>query len=121
MSNYMVYDPLALFDDVWWPSTRAQTGKADPRVRAKRTADGFEVEFIVPGFKKEELEIVLSEGQLEVAGRNSRWPDCNFSYYVGKSVESKHLTAVLENGILMVRVVVPSPEAEISKTRVEIL
>ena len=65
--------------------------------------ESYGIEYIVPGFKKEELSVIIEGKQLIVEGkRNGQEIKSNRTIYFPNGVKS--VTAKLENGILTVSV-----------------
>ena len=82
----------------------------------KETEDAYEVDVDLPGFKKEDVKLDLDNGYLTIsAQRNEELDDkdnegryirqeratgsCARSFYVGKELEPKDISAKFENGI----------------------
>ena len=94
----------------------------------KETDDGYELIVDLPGFKKEDVKLDLDNGYLTIsAQRNEELDDkdnegryirqeratgsCARSFYVGKELEPKDISAKFENGILTLHL----PKAEAKK------
>ena len=94
----------------------------------KQTDNGYEVDVDLPGFKKEDVKLDLDNGYLTIsAQRNEELDDkdnegryirqeratgsCARSFYVGKELEPKDISAKFENGILTLHL----PKAEAKK------
>ena len=92
------------------------------------TGDSYELEAELPGFKKEDVKLDLDNGYLTIsAQRNEELDDkdnegryirqeratgsCARSFYVGKELEPKDISAKFENGILTLHL----PKAEAKK------
>ena len=90
--------------------------------------DGYELAVDLPGFKKEDVKLDLDNGYLTIsAQRNEELDDkdnegryirqeratgsCARSFYVGKELEPKDISAKFENGILTLHL----PKAEAKK------
>ena len=85
-----------------------------------REKDGsYELDVDLPGFKKDEVQLELKDGYLTISAakgldkdeeeKNGRYlrreryvGQCSRSFYVGKSVEPKDVSAKFEDGILKV-------------------
>ena len=94
----------------------------------RETADSYELDIDLPGFKKEDVKLDLDNGYLTIsAQRNEELDDkdnegryirqeratgsCARSFYVGKELEPKDISAKFENGILTLHL----PKAEAKK------
>ena len=94
----------------------------------RETADSYELDIDLPGFKKDEISLDLRDGYLTIsAQRNEELDDkdnegryirqeratgsCARSFYVGKELEPKDISAKFENGILTLHL----PKAEAKK------
>ena len=94
----------------------------------KETDDNYELIVDLPGFKKEDVKLDLDNGYLTIsAQRNEELDDkdnegryirqeratgsCARSFYVGKELEPKDISAKFENGILTLHL----PKAEAKK------
>ena len=94
----------------------------------RETEDAYEVDIDLPGFKKGDVKLDLDNGYLTIsAQRNEELDDkdnegryirqeratgsCARSFYVGKELEPKDISAKFENGILTLHL----PKAEAKK------
>ena len=94
-------------------------GKNAPRMMktdVKETEGGYELDVDLPGFKKEEINLELSNGYLTVSAaknleekkeekgkviRNERYSgSMQRSFYVGEEMTEEDITAKFENGVL---------------------
>lgn len=83
----------------------------------RETADKYEVDIDLPGFKKEDVSIQLQNGCLTISATKKAATDekdqkgnyirreryegtCSRSYYVGEDVKQEQITAKLQDGIL---------------------
>ena len=104
------------------------------RTDIKETANGFELDIDLPGFKKSDVQAELKEGYLTISASTSKddaekdkdgkyirreryYGSCSRSFYVGDAVTQEDIKARFEDGIL--KVTVPKkemkPEVEESK------
>ena len=94
----------------------------------RETDSTYEIDVDLPGFKKDEINVNLEDGYLTIsAQRNEELDDkdnegryirqeratgsCARSFYVGKELEPKDISAKFENGILTLHL----PKAEAKK------
>ncbi len=97
------------------------------RTDIKETADGFELDIDLPGFKKSDVQAELKEGYLTISASSSKddgekdkdgryirreryYGSCSRSFYVGDAVTQEDIKARFEDGIL--KVSVPKKEAK---------
>ena len=94
----------------------------------KETADGYELNVDLPGFKKEDVKVELQNGYLTISAqkglekndtnkengnyirRERYFGSCQRSFYVGDGVKNEDVHAKLEDGIL--RLTVPKKDAK---------
>jgi len=107
-------DPFAAFD---WPSAWSGDrglGRAD----LSETDEGYELQIDLPGMKKDDITVDLSEGLVTVSGeRSDEHEDKRKGYYLSErsygsvrrsfrvpdGVEPKNITAEFNNGVLTLR------------------
>lgn len=97
------------------------------RTDVKENASGYELHIELPGYKKEDIQAELKDGNLTIAasskvendkkdenGRYIRrerfYGNCSRSFYVGEHVEQTDIKARFEDGIL--KIFVPKKEAK---------
>ena len=129
-SNNFVDD---IFDDVF-PFGAYNAPAADNRATmntdVKEFDDRYELEFELPGFKKEDVSLKLDSGYLTISAskglekdekekkdgkyiRRERYEgQCSRSFYVGDGVQAKDVSAKFEDGILKVSVPKAAPQVE---------
>ena len=129
-----------LFDDMWDDmfDTTSMFGRHNPlygkhsknlmKTDVRENKDSYDVFVDLPGFKKEDVKLDLDNGYLTIsAQRNEELDDkdnegryirqeratgsCARSFYVGKELEPKDISAKFENGILTLHL----PKAEAKK------
>ena len=126
-SNNFVDD---IFDDVF-PFGAYNTPAADNRAAmntdVKEFDDRYELEFELPGFKKEDIQAELKDGYLIVNAKHQDNKDekgkdgkyirkeryagaCTRSFYVGEEVDPGEIKAEFKHGIL--KLFVPKKEAK---------
>jgi HSP20 family protein len=97
-----------------------------PLADVEETEDGYSVEIELPGAKRDEIDIQLSDGQLTVSGdlkekertgilrrRTRRVGHFQYSVTLPADVDADKVSAHLDDGVLTVRV----PKAEQAKPR----
>ena len=87
----------------------------------RETADSYELDIDLPGFKKDEVNVELKNGYLTIQAskgldkdesdkkgkyiRQERYAGaCSRSFYVGEDVEAGEVAAKFENGILQLSI-----------------
>ena len=115
----------------YWP-TRGNGDEPEtmwsPRVDVTETEDAYQVRLDVPGIPKEDIEINFHDGMLSISGERRAQEKSEKEAYVRversfgrffrsftlpKTVESEHISANCQDGVLTVHV----PKAEESKPR----
>lgn len=91
------YSPLR--DMLGYDPFRRFFSNVDPLIDVIRTAEGFDVEIPVPGFKNEQLEIVVKENILTVTGKSERRAFTR-SLKLPDDVDTSAIEASVENGLL---------------------
>ena len=109
---YDVFDDM--FDDGWMsPSTNAM------QCDIKEVDNNYEMNIALPGYKKEDISLDLTDGYLTVAAntnqdkeekdkngkviRSERYTgSCSRKFYVGEGYKEEDFTAKFENGELMI-------------------
>ena len=91
------------------------------RTDIKETANGFELDIDLPGYKKSDVQAELKEGYLTISASTNRdnsekdkegkyirreryYGSCSRSFYVGEAVTQEDIKARFEDGILKVSV-----------------
>ena len=127
-SNYrtirtMMTDPFDVFDNM----APRQSMPALMKTDVVETQKGFELTIDLPGIKKEDVTIELSEGYLEISAstssdkseksedgkvlRQERFSGhCSRKFYVGEEINEDKITAKFENGVL--NITLPKNEAQ---------
>ena len=125
--NHSVYNPFQDFDDLE-RAFFSDRSLGELKTDIKDTGDSYTLEADLPGFKKDEISLDLRDGYLTIsAQRNEELDDkdneghyirqeratgsCARSFYVGKELEPKDISAKFENGILTLHL----PKAEAKK------
>ena len=125
-------------DDFYMPSVFG--GKNDPlygkhaknvmKTDVRETENSYELDIDLPGFKKEDVSLILDGGYLTISAskglekdekekkdgkyiRRERYEgQCSRSFYVGDGVQAKDVSAKFEDGILKVSVPKAAPQVE---------
>lgn len=66
--------------------------------------DKFTIEISLPGFKKEDISLKVSDGFLEIHGSCSRWDkvDYNKRYSLPPEIDDTRIEAKMEDGVLII-------------------
>ena len=103
----------------------------------RETADSYELDIDLPGFKKDEVNVELKNGYLTIQAskgldkdqtdkkgkyiRQERYAGaCSRSFYVGWDVEPDEISAKFESGILQISVPKETRKPEVKSTSVSI-
>jgi HSP20 family molecular chaperone IbpA len=114
---YTNFDFEKLVDKVFdqpamWNSTATTTFTSG--YHSERINDSYVLELLVPGLSKEDLSVKIVNGKLEIAGgiEDHRWtPKFEKTFILPKDINTKKVEAIVENGILVVKIGV-SKESE---------
>ena len=104
------------------------------RTDIKETANGFELDIDLPGFKKSDVQAELKEGYLTISASSSRdngekdkdgkyirreryYGSCSRSFYVGDAVTQEDIKARFEDGILKVSVPKKEVKPEVEESK----
>lgn len=104
------------------------------RTDIKETADGFELDIDLPGFKKSDVQAELKEGYLTINASTSKedgekdkdgkyirreryYGSCSRSFYVGDAVTQEDIKARFEDGILKVSVPKKEMKPEVEESK----
>jgi HSP20 family molecular chaperone IbpA len=118
----------ALMDDFFDDLTRPVRGAARYDVNVMRTdvqeqENGYELHIELPGYKKEDVQAELKDGNLIISAKHTAQNDtkddryirrerfsgtCSRSFYVGDEVKQEDIKARFEDGIL--KLFVPKPQ-----------
>ncbi|MBV6646404.1 MAG: Hsp20/alpha crystallin family protein [Cyclobacteriaceae bacterium] len=120
-----------VFNDDFLGDTVARS--FSPKVDIAETDKAFEIQFHIPGVKKDEINIDLNEGRLTVSGERkieNEKKEKNFhsvesyygtfsrSFHLPDSIDGDKVNATYEDGILSV--VVPKDEKKVAKRTIAI-
>jgi HSP20 family molecular chaperone IbpA len=118
----------ALMDDFFGDFTRPVRSAARYDVNVMRTdvqeqENGYELHIELPGYKKEDVQAELKDGNLIISAKHTSqddtkddsyirrerfWGTCSRSFYVGDEVKQEDIKARFEDGIL--KLFVPKPQ-----------
>ena len=137
---YMMLVPrrnFDLFDDFFDDSFFSKKDKSLMKTDIRETKDKFIIDMDLPGFSKENINLSLENGYLEINAKvekedNSNeeekyvrkerfYGECSRSFYVGDDVTEEDISAEFKNGILKIEVPkVNSEEKETETKQIEI-
>ncbi len=123
-----------MFDDLYamrpmWDANSQLYGKHARNLMKsdiRETADAYELDIDLPGFKREEIELKLQNGYLTVQAakgldkdekddqgryiRRERYTgSCSRSFYVGEQLKAEDIAAKFEDGILKIHLPKAAP------------
>ncbi|MDE6970829.1 MAG: Hsp20/alpha crystallin family protein [Eubacterium sp.] len=104
------------------------------RTDIKETANGFELDIDLPGYKKSDVQAELKEGYLTISASTNRdnsekdkegqyirreryYGSCSRSFYVGEAVTQEDIKARFEDGILKVSVPKKEVKPEVEESK----
>jgi len=93
----VTYSPLR--EMLGYDPFRRFFSNVDPQIDVIRTDTGFEVEIPVPGFKTDQIEIVVKENVLTLTGKSERRAFTR-SLKLPDDVDTQNIEATVDNGML---------------------
>ena len=118
--NFDLFDDL--FDDGFFTKKEKSLMKTDIR----ETKDKYIIDIDLPGFSKENINLSLNKGYLEISAKvdkedNSNddekyvrrerfYGECSRGFYVGDEIKEEDIQAEFKNGILKIEVPKYDPE-----------
>jgi HSP20 family molecular chaperone IbpA len=93
----LTYSPLR--DMLGYDPFRRFFSNVGPQIDVIRTEKGFDVEIPVPGFKTDEIEVVVKDNILTVTGKSDRRAFTR-SLKLPDDVDTQSIEASVENGLL---------------------
>ena len=126
-NNFDLFDNFFGDDDFFSKKERSLM-KTD----IKELKDKYEIKMDLPGYEKDNIDIALNDGYLEVSAKvekeenNSEeekfvrrerfYGECSRSFYVGDEIKEEDIEAEFKNGILKIEV----PKKEITNNESEV-
>jgi HSP20 family molecular chaperone IbpA len=111
----VTYSPLR--EMLGYDPFRRFFSNVDPQIDVIRTEKGFDVEIPVPGFKTDQIEIVVKENVLTVTGKSERRAFTR-SLKLPEDVDTQTIEALVENGLLQLSLS-RHPEAQPRKIEIK--
>jgi HSP20 family molecular chaperone IbpA len=93
----VAYSPLR--EMLGYDPFRRFFSNVDPQIDVIRTDAGFEVEIPVPGFKTDQIELIVKENILTLTGKSERRAFTR-SLKLPDDVDSQNIEASVDNGLL---------------------
>lgn len=93
----VAYSPLR--DMLGYDPFRRFFSNVDPQIDVIRTDAGFEVEIPVPGFKTEQIELIVKENILTLTAKSDRRAFTR-SLKLPDDVDAQNIEASVDNGLL---------------------
>lgn len=126
-----------LFDDFFRNDFMPQKDKLGMmRTDIKETKDAYIIEMDLPGFTKENIDISLNNGYLEISAKVEKednedneekyvrrerfYGECSRNFYVGEDIREEDIKAEFKNGILMINVPKKEEETKSETKKIEI-
>jgi HSP20 family molecular chaperone IbpA len=111
----ITYSPLR--EMLGYDPFRRFFSNVDPQIDVIRTEKGFDVEIPVPGFKTDQIEIVVKDNILTVTGKSERRAFTR-SLKLPDDVDAQNIEASVENGLLLLTLA-RHPEAQPRKIEIQ--
>lgn len=117
-NNFDLFDDI--FEDQFFPKKERNLMKTD----IKETKDKYLLDIDLPGFNKENINLSLNNGYLNIHAKQENhekkedehfvrkerfFGECSRSFYLGEDIKEEEIKAEFKNGILMIEV--PKKEA----------
>lgn len=137
--NYNQVDPMfpstfgSMFDKFFNESLGAVSRQFSPAVDIAEDESSYEIQVAVPGMKKQDFKVDLTDGRLTISGERkveekkegknflsceTQFGSFSRSFYVPETVVVEQIQAVYESGIL--RLVLPMAEKKVNKASIEV-
>ena len=115
MKRFNNYWPLELINGLFG-SASGFVAEAK-RERLEEKEDSWVLEISLPGFKKEDVEVKIENGILEIHGKTTRWDkvDYNKICTLPDEVDQSKVSAKMEDGIL--EIILPKYKEEEKKEK----
>ena len=119
-NNFDLFDDF--FDDEFFPKHEFLPKKERSLMKTdiKETKDGFKLDIDLPGFEKDNINLSLDNGYLNIHAkvehedhnkedekfvrRERFYGECSRSFYVGDDIKEEDIHAEFKNGILKVEI-----------------
>ena len=125
--NFDLFDDL--FDDGFFTKKEKSLMKTDIR----ETHDKYIIDIDLPGFSKENINLSLNKGYLEISAKVDKednsgddekyvrrerfYGECSRSFFVGDDVREEDIQAEFKNGILKIEVPKYDPEEKTNESK----
>lgn len=108
-----------LFDDIFGDPMFFKNESKLMKTDIRETDDNYIIDVDLPGFKKEDIKIDITDGYLNISAKmNSKYEDkkekyirkeryfgeCSRSFYVGDDIETESVNATYKDGILSLEI-----------------
>ena len=126
-SNFDLFDNF--FDDDFFPKKERNLMKTD----IKEKKDHYEIIMDLPGYEKENINLELNNGYLEISAKVEKEEDnseeekfvrrerfygeCARSFFVGEDISEEDINAEFKNGTLKVEVPKKEKKSELPETK----
>ncbi|MCR5055072.1 MAG: Hsp20/alpha crystallin family protein [Lachnospiraceae bacterium] len=125
------------FDDFSRPANPMHglhTPAAIMKTDVRETEKGYELDIDLPGYKKEDIQAELKDGNLTISAtmkqdndekdkegnyirRERFYGNCSRTFYVGEDIEQGDISAKFEDGILRVSVPKKDPKPQVEEKK----
>lgn len=121
-----------LFDDFFDEGLFNKKEKNMMKTDIRELKDKYVIDIDLPGFKKENINISLNNGYLNISAKNSTeineeeekyvhqerfYGECSRNFYVGDSIKEEDISAEFKDGILKIDIPKKNDEEEKQETR----
>ena len=126
-SNFDLFDNF--FDDDFFPKKERNLMKTD----IKEKKDHYEIIMDLPGYEKENINLELNNGYLEISAKVEKEEDnseeekfvrrerfygeCARSFFVGEDISEEDINAEFKNGTLKVEIPKKEEKSELPETK----
>ena len=126
-SNFDLFDNF--FDDDFFPKKERNLMKTD----IKEKKDHYEIIMDLPGYEKENINLELNNGYLEISAKVEKEEDnseeekfvrrerfygeCARSFFVGEDITEEDINAEFKNGTLKVEIPKKEEKSELPETK----
>lgn len=139
LTKYNQLDPLfpsdfgGLVERFFNESLGNENRKFNPAVDISEDEEQFEIQIAVPGMKKQDFHVDLTDGRLTISGERkieekkegknyhsleTQYGSFSRAFYVPDNVNPEKIQAVYEDGIL--KILLPKAEKKVNKASIEV-
>lgn len=121
-----------LFDDLFKDDFFSREDGNLMKTDIKEKKDKFEIKMDLPGFKKENINLILNNGYLQISAKVEKeensddekiirqerfYGQCSRNFYVGNEIKEEDIKAEFKNGTLIIDVPKKEEQEKLSETK----